>query len=623
MSRKRRSSYHFSLDDTLILPRKKKRRVGRYILPLVLVLLAAALVFYSGFGTLNRAASYLPFPKKLKSIYFLHNGQIAKVEADSQLTVNPKDTLQLVDVKTDGWISWGTKMLSPELDVAALRAKPVAIRELLPQETFETPKTLELRVLRWDMPIGKASILVRLDARDWLHKANTSSDASTKAEYLERALQENPGNTLAKTQLAALYLENKQFDKAAKLYEEINAAGKSVPILDKLLAVYKAQNRVDDALNVYLDRLRFSEDPEQFKDFLNYLRRHKSGSEAGKYLERHRGDIPTAFESSVLLYLADLSTQTKDWTKAASNYEELIKKGVKDPDLFYNLAVTYQKKDDLDGAVQAMEKYLQKNPNDIKSWMQLGALQERRGASAQARKAYEAVLKKEPQQKEAVIRLVSLLEKQGDKAGLRATYEKLASMEPQNKTVRNNLAVLYYEAENWEKSAESYEKLAAMNPQDVETQKHLLDLYRKLKNKGRELETLKKLADMEPDNSTHYDALFSIYNERKEYNEIVSIFQKAVKKAPNSVSMHQYLLYGLLKTGNSKDALAELEALNRLQPRNKKHLRQAANLYERSGHYTEALKKLDQLLKLDPNDEEAKDDYLRLKLLVLEKQKPA
>ncbi len=86
--------------------------------------------------------------------------------------------------------------------------------------------------------------------------------------------------------------------------------------------------------------------------------------------------------------------------------------------------------------------------------------------------------------------------------------------------------------------------------------------------------------------------------------------------------MHNYILYGQLKLGDNKAALKELEELIRLQPKEKKHMRQAANLYETAGDYAAALKKLDQLLKLDPKDKEAKDDYLRIKMLMLSKKKP-
>jgi len=69
--------------------------------------------------------------------------------------------------------------------------------------------------------------------------------------------------------------------------------------------------------------------------------------------------------------------------------------------------------------------------------------------------------------------------------------------------------------------------------------------------------------------------------------------------------------------------VAELDQLIRLQPKEKKHLRQAASLYEELGNFPEAAKKLEQLLKLDPKNKEAQDDYLRIRRHLLGTQKPA
>jgi TonB family protein len=122
------------------------------------------------------------------------------------------------------------------------------------------------------------------------------------------------------------------------------------------------------------------------------------------------------------------------------------------------------------------------------------------------------------------------------------------------------------------------------------------------------------IAQVGPENQNYYETIFTSYDQRKDYKGMVTFFRNVVQHYPDSVPVHNYLLYGQLKLGDNKAALKELEDLIRLQPKEKKHLRQAANLYESSGECGEALKKLDQILKLDPKDKEAKDDYLRVKM---------
>ncbi len=629
MSTRKRRDYPFSVSEVDLsqsygrpLRKKKKRVQGRYIvLPLLAVILGMAL-YSLVFSKLLPKTEFSPFAKSLKALRFQHNGQEVILFPGSQVVVNPRDILHLLEIQTDGWVSWGTRVAAPEADLGPMMNKPHSIRDMLPKEEFETPRPLEITVFQWSRPIGKVSFLIQLDAKDWLQKANATPDAAKRISYLEKALYENPGNVLVKTQLAGLYFDTKKYDAAARLYREIDESGKSKSILERLLTVYQVQNKTQEALTVYLDLMKLSEEPELFKEFLEYIQKHASKEQAARFLERHQQDIPKAFQSSVLLYLAELNTQSKNWSKAAASYEKAIKAGAKDSDVLYNLAVTYQQSDDQEKAIQALERYLEKNPGDTKSLMQLGALQEKKGTLSQARESYEALLKRNPQNKEALVRLLAVLEKAHDKAGLQATYERLAQLQPKNKTVRHNLGVLYYEAKKWDKAEESFEAVAAMDSKDVESRKYLLDLYRKQKNEKGEMSMLQNLAQLDAKNPSYYESIFKSYDDKKDYKGMVGFFRAAAERHADSVAFHNYLLYGLLKTGDSKGAAREIEQLIRLQPKEKKHLRQAANLYENAGEYSEALKKLEQLMRLDPNDKEVRDEYMRIKMLTLTSKKP-
>ncbi len=619
---RRGRGYNYRLDSSLLLNRKKKRRIGRYLLLPVLLLTVGGAAYFFLYGSASSVdtesiTSILPLPRKLEAVTFIHNGNTVKVQPDSQLSLNPADSLQLLKVQTDGWISWGVKAVSSDFDVNVLNDRPVTIKEIWPDDSFETPREVAIQFVRWKMPIGRIDLLIRLDARDWLHKANAAMDPNVKARYLENALKEHPGNTLVKTQLANVYLENKSYAKAAELYEDIAKSGKSRAILERQLIAYKAQNRVDAALQIQLELLNLSQDADDFKALLGYLQKNRSAQETANFLHRHQGEIPKQFNHSLLLYVADLRTQTKDWSDAAAAYERAIRAGARDPDIYYNLAVLYEKNNELGKAIDTLGKYLQKNPGDTKTWMHLAELQEQKGSPSQARATYEKILDKNPKQKEAILRLVSLAEQARDKKALISAYERLAALQPDSKTVQFNLGVLYYEAKDWEKASKAFKTVSSIDSKDVESRKYLLDLYRKQNNSKDEVKILRELAQLQPDNGGYYDALFKIYDDQKDYKAIVELCQKASGKNPDNAAFHRYLLYAHLKLDNIEGALKELEALIRLNPKDRKYLRQAANLYEKSGRYKDALQKLDQLLKLDPNDKESKQDYLRLRLKIL------
>jgi TonB family protein len=124
--------------------------------------------------------------------------------------------------------------------------------------------------------------------------------------------------------------------------------------------------------------------------------------------------------------------------------------------------------------------------------------------------------------------------------------------------------------------------------------------------------TVIRLAKSDNDRAQHWDEIFSRYDKEKDYEQMVHFFQKVSEQQPDSVAVHRYLLYGYLRLNNSEGALNELEKLISLQPKERKYLSQAANLYQKEGRCEEAMKKIEQLLKIDPADRESKQDYQRL-----------
>ncbi len=587
------------------------------VVALVVVLVAAGV-----FVALKHSSAFAIFPKKLLALRFQHNGQEVLLLPDQQAIINPRDSLQLVQVRTDGWLSWGTRVVASDANVKITSGMNI-IKDLFPQETFETPKTVELRVLLWNRQIGKVSLLVQLDARDWVQRANATSDVDKKIGFLEKALHENASNILVKTQLAGLYVDTKQYADAMRLYREIDNSGKSRNISERLLQVYQIMNRVDDSLRVYLDLLKITDNQDQqqvFKDFMAYLKKKKQKDDAEKFLDKHLNDIPRTFHPAVLVAIAELSSETKNWSRAAASYERAIKAGVKDSDVLYNLFVSYKRDGNTDKALDALEKYVQKNPNDTESVLQLAELYEKKGNLSQAKAAYEAILHRNPQHKGALTHLVAILEKGNDKAALQAAYEKLARMQPKNRTLQHNLAVLYYESKQYDKAIGCFKTVAALEPGDLESRRYMLDIYRKLRNEKGELAVLQDLIKIDSKNVAYQDALFKYYDDKKDFKGMNACFKAASEQNPDSVRLHNYLLYAAMKMGDKKAAARELEQLVRLQPKDKTYLRKAADLYEGTGQYSLALKKLDMLIKVDPKDKQAKDDYLRLRMLAISKK---
>ena len=590
---------------------KKPEPSGRgraiVIAVVVLAVLGSALFFAVARGKI--------FPTKLIALRFLHNGREMLLTPDSQVVVNPRDTLQLAAVQTDGWLSWGTRLVSEEVDIRPVTTNLGAvIRDLFPAESFENPKTIAFNVLLWNRPAGKVSFLVQLDYKDWLQKANSTPDLDRRIDYLQKALQDNGSNLLIKTQLAGLYLDIKHYREAEKLYREIYRSGKSRDISEKLLLIYQAMNKPDQALEVYLDLMNMAGEQETFADFLAYLKKKKSVGQAQSFLTRHERDIPAAYRSRALVEIAELASARKDWQGAAQAWRNAEKAGVKNSDVQYNLAVTLMRTGKADAAIDAFEKYLRNNPNDAKTLALVADLAINAGKFAKAVTIYQSMAQKNPRDKQPLVNLVALAGKTNDKDGEIDAYEKLLRIDPGDRKYQFNISMLYMDRKKYDKALVHLKAVASMAPGDTQCLKQLLVVYQKLNDAGGEARVRLQLAKLNPNDAGNLDTLYRSYAQKNDYKGMQAFFRGVAAQNPNSVNVHKYLLQAATKLGDKKSALHELEQLIRLQPQQKEYHRLAAYLYEKEGNYDAAGTELKMLLKMDFKDTKAQQDYERVKL---------
>jgi tetratricopeptide (TPR) repeat protein len=574
---------------------------------LVLALLGAALVYFVPKGKI--------FPTKLIALGFMQDGREMLLTPDSQVVVNPRDTLQLTTIKTNGWLSWGTRVVSPQVDLRPVTTNPgVVIRDLFPGVSFEKPASLQFDVLAWNRQIGKVTFLVQLDYKDWLNKANATPDLDLRIEYLQKALADNSTNILIKTQLAGLYFDIKNYKEAEKLYREINQSGESKDICEKLLLIYQVTNKTGPALHVYLDLLKMNGDSQTFADFLAYLKKKRSVSQAQSFLERHQRDIPAAYRSQAMVEIAELAGAHKDWQTAAKAWRSAQKAGVHNSDVQYNLAVTLMRTGKTDEAITAFEQYLQKNPNDVKTLGLVAGLCLKAGKFAKAKAVYESMAQKNPHDPQPLVSLVALAQKTNDQPGEIDGYQKLLKIDPNNRKYLFNLAMLYVQMKKYDKAVGPLKTLASSAPQDVQLQKQLLAVYQKLNDPKGQAQVRLQIAKLSPNDSGNLDILYRSFAQKKDYKGMQAFFKPIAVKNPNAVNVHKYLLEAATKLGDNKAALHELEQLIRLQPKQVEYHRLAAYLYEKQGNYQASAAQLKAVLNMDFKDQKAQQDYERVKL---------
>jgi tetratricopeptide (TPR) repeat protein len=99
---------------------------------------------------------------------------------------------------------------------------------------------------------------------------------------------------------------------------------------------------------------------------------------------------------------------------------------------------------------------------------------------------------------------------------------------------------------------------------------------------------------------------------------MIPIMQKGVAKNPDKRELREYLTLAFLKTGQEDQAVEQLKELLKLRSKDINLWLQLAKLQEKQEKFRESLDSYQKILDIDPDNAEAEEAYLRLKLQMLQ-----
>jgi Tfp pilus assembly protein PilF len=236
------------------------------------------------------------------------------------------------------------------------------------------------------------------------------------------------------------------------------------------------------------------------------------------------------------------------------------------------------------------------------------------GDLKKAERYISEILKKEPSSLKALLLKARIAEKQGKKKELKKIYKKVHSLKPKNETVLYNLGVLNYESGDLKSSLTYFKKYIKMEPKDASAHEILFDIYRRQKNEKMAFEEAKIIVKLNPKKVDPYYFMFGYLDSRGKYKEIIPIMQQGIKSNPKQTNLREQLLFAYLKTGQDDMALKQMGELLKIKPNDVGLLLQMARLLEKQESFTEALETYKKIINLSPDNEEAEEAYLRLRL---------
>ena len=599
--------------------RERRRTISRKLKWSVLFLFLAAaiagVIYVVIFAPYTALRDMLPTPNKLISVDFIVNGVLHTVPAEGTLVVNPADVVEVDDIHTDGRFNWGLRLSSGEFPANELLEGRREIRKFWPDFAQEEPLKVVVEVISGSRPIGRFNMVVRLRARDWIVKAQQATNPEDKVRYYERAARLASHNALVLTNLAQLYAEGDEWAKAASTYEKVAATSKTAPILQKLVEAYQKAGKTDKALASYIRLIEVSgNDKVAFYGFISYLNAKKNSEQAASFLTTYLNDFPKSYEPEVYAYLGTLYGQQGEWRKAIEFYKRALAGGVDNPLIQLNVGEAYSRVGNYRQAELNILAYLKEKPKDIDARLRLATVYQKRKKDQQAIETLKEVIKDNPKSLKAHLALVDIYEKLKMDKEAADTYEAIANLAPDNKVVHYNKGVLYYEMKQYDQAAKAFAQVLKLDDKDIDAREYLVEVYRQEKKPRQALSVLEKLIQLRPSYWPYYAKAFELYDQLEAYEEMTKTLASAVGKLPEQPELRYFLAISYVKRNLLVEAIHQFEALVKLAPKNTTYLMQLAGLYEQIGKTDKALGTYKRVLEVDPENPEAQDSYLRLKM---------
>jgi len=599
--------------------RERRRTISRKLKWSVVLLLLAAVIagvtYIVIFAPYAALRDMLPMPSRLIAVDFMVNGVSHTVPAEGTLVVNPADVVEVDDIHTDGRFNWGLRLSSGEFPANELLEGRREIRKFWPEFEHEEPLKVVVEVISGSRPIGQFNMVVRLRARDWVLKAQQAKSPEEKVRYYERAARLASHNALILTNLAQLYAEQDEWAKAASTYEKVAATSKTSPILQKLVEAYQKAGKTEKALTSYIRLIEVSgNDKVPFYGFISYLNAKRNPEQAASFLATNLDAFPKYYQPEVYAYLGTLYGQQGEWQKAIEFYKRALAGGVDNPLIQLNVGEAYSRVGNYRQAEKSILAYLKEKPKDVDARLRLATVYQKRKKNEEAIKTLKEVINDNPKSLKAHLALVDIYEKLKMDKEAAATYEAIAKLAPDNKVVHYNKGVLYYEMKQYGQAAKAFAMVLKLDNKDVEAREYLVEVYRQEKKPRQALSVLEKLIELRPDYWPYYAKAFELYDQLEAYEEMTKTLARAVGKLPEQPELRYFLAISYEKRNLLVEAIHQFEALVKLAPKNTTYLMHLAGLYEQIGKSEKASMTYKRVLEVDPENPEAQDSYLRLKM---------
>jgi len=300
------------------------------------------------------------------------------------------------------------------------------------------------------------------------------------------------------------------------------------------------------------------------------------------------------------IFLGNVLVAQGSLAKAAEAYEQALKLDPENIRALENLGNYYALLDP-DKALAYYQRYIDLNPRDADIYFQMALVYQKRGNFSKALTLYKQSIELDPEQLASHLAVADLYEQQASTAAAIGEYTIATQLQPANPLIFLRLGNLYYRDEKWDDAEQAFKAVQTLAPKDPTVYYWLARVAEEKKNWKEAAADAEKAYTLSQD--PQFLPLTAYYlTLDRQLEKAIKVLEKARENDPDNANVLLFLGMNYLDLEKADKAHEVLVKGVSLYPKDVQMRFQLAMAEDRLGHFDEAVKQFQTILTIDPKN---------------------